>query len=155
MAAHSSTLAWRIPWTEEPGRLQSMGSQRVGHDWVISEDLEYILSRTFPFSGSVSLAHSWFFIWCDLRSLFNTLVWSTNLLFYLQPVQVLVPELSAQSWEAGSWTCLKAFHLIWILHFFPCALWGLSLQAHHASITIWLNLPLDSMNTLNLFMCQY
>ena len=32
MAAHSSTLAWKIPWTEEPGRLQSMGSQRVGHD---------------------------------------------------------------------------------------------------------------------------
>ena len=29
---HSSTLAWKIPWTEEPGRLQSMGSQRVGHD---------------------------------------------------------------------------------------------------------------------------
>ena len=32
MATHSSTLAWRIPWREEPGRLQSMGSQRVGHD---------------------------------------------------------------------------------------------------------------------------
>ena len=33
MAPHSSTLAWRIPWTEEPGRLQSMGLRRVGHDW--------------------------------------------------------------------------------------------------------------------------
>ena len=32
MATHSSTLAWKIPCTEEPGRLQSMGSQRVGHD---------------------------------------------------------------------------------------------------------------------------
>ena len=32
VATHSSTLAWKIPWTEEPGRLQSMGSQRVGHD---------------------------------------------------------------------------------------------------------------------------
>ena len=32
MAAHSSILAWEIPWTEEPGRLQSMGLQRVGHD---------------------------------------------------------------------------------------------------------------------------
>ena len=32
MAIHSSTLAWKIPWTEEHGRLQSMGSQRVGHD---------------------------------------------------------------------------------------------------------------------------
>ena len=33
MATHSSVLAWRIPWTEEPGGLQSMGSHRVGHDW--------------------------------------------------------------------------------------------------------------------------
>ena len=32
IATHSSTLAWEIPWMEEPGRLQSMGSQRVGHD---------------------------------------------------------------------------------------------------------------------------
>ena len=32
MASHSSILAWRIPWTEEPGRLQSVGLQRVGHD---------------------------------------------------------------------------------------------------------------------------
>ena len=36
MAIHSSILAWRIPWTEEPGRLQSTGSQRVGHNWVTS-----------------------------------------------------------------------------------------------------------------------
>ena len=32
MVTHPSILAWKIPWTEEPGRLQSMGSQRVGHD---------------------------------------------------------------------------------------------------------------------------
>ena len=36
MAPHSSTLAWKIPWTEKRGRLQSMGSQRIGHDWVTS-----------------------------------------------------------------------------------------------------------------------
>ena len=35
-APHSSTLAWKIPWTEEPGRLQSMGSLRVGYDWATS-----------------------------------------------------------------------------------------------------------------------
>ena len=34
MATYSSILSWRIPWTEEPGRLQSMGLQRFGHDWV-------------------------------------------------------------------------------------------------------------------------
>ena len=36
MATHSSTLAWKIPWMEEPGRLQSMGSLRVRHDWATS-----------------------------------------------------------------------------------------------------------------------
>ena len=40
---HSSTLAWKIPWKVEPGRLQSMGSQRVGHDWLTSLSL-------FPFT---------------------------------------------------------------------------------------------------------
>ena len=39
MATHSSVLAWRIPWTEEAGRLQSMGSQRVGHGWETSLSL--------------------------------------------------------------------------------------------------------------------
>ena len=38
-APHSSTLAWKIPWTEEPGGLQSMGSLRVGHDWATSLSL--------------------------------------------------------------------------------------------------------------------
>ena len=39
MAPHSSMLAWKIPWVEEPGRLQSMGSRRVGHDWATSLSL--------------------------------------------------------------------------------------------------------------------
>ena len=42
MAPHSSTLAWKIPWAEEPGRLQSMGSLRVGHNWAT-------LLSLFPF----------------------------------------------------------------------------------------------------------
>ena len=42
METHSSIFAWKIPWTEEPGRLQSMKSQRVGHDWATS--LSFFLS---------------------------------------------------------------------------------------------------------------
>ena len=42
MATHSRTLAWKIPWMEEPGILQSMGLQRVGHDWATS--LHFIMS---------------------------------------------------------------------------------------------------------------
>ena len=47
MAIHSSTTAWKIPWTEEHGRLQSMGLQKVGHDWVTSLSLSLPLSRNF------------------------------------------------------------------------------------------------------------
>ena len=39
VAPHSSTLAWKIPWTEEPGRLQSMGSLQIGHNWTTSLSL--------------------------------------------------------------------------------------------------------------------
>ena len=48
VTTHSSTLAWKIPWTEEPGRLQSMGSQRVWHDWATSLSLSlYLVTATF------------------------------------------------------------------------------------------------------------
>ena len=47
MATHSRTIAWRIPWTEEPGRLQSMGSQRVGHDGVTSLSLSIPMKVVF------------------------------------------------------------------------------------------------------------
>ena len=39
MAIHSSTLTWKIPWAEEPGRLQSIGSRKIGHDWATSLSL--------------------------------------------------------------------------------------------------------------------
>ena len=45
MATHSSILAWKIPWTEEPGRLQSMGSQRVGHDSDFTHSLTHSLTH--------------------------------------------------------------------------------------------------------------
>ena len=44
MVTHSSILAWKIPWAEEPGRLQSMGLQRVGHDWATSLSLSRVRS---------------------------------------------------------------------------------------------------------------
>ena len=44
MATHCSTLAWKIPWTEKPGRLQFTGSQRVGHDWATSLSLSLWLT---------------------------------------------------------------------------------------------------------------
>ena len=49
MAPHSRILAWRIPWTEQPGRLQSMGSQRIRHEWATNTSL------SFHFHGSGTL----------------------------------------------------------------------------------------------------
>ena len=51
MATHSSILAWRIPWTEEPGGQQPTGSQRVGHDWATSLSLSHFM-RGFPGGAS-------------------------------------------------------------------------------------------------------
>ena len=59
MAPHSGTLAWKIPWTEEPGRLQSTGSHRVRHDW---SDLAATSSRMYilpAFLASSTLAFFW------------------------------------------------------------------------------------------------
>ena len=49
MATHSTILAWKIPWTEEPSRLQSMGLQRVGHDRATSLSLSGIFKPGFHF----------------------------------------------------------------------------------------------------------
>ena len=73
MAPHSSTLPWRIPWTEEPGGMQSMGSLRVGHDWATSLSLftfmhwrrkwqptPVFLPRESQGRGSLVGCHLWF-----------------------------------------------------------------------------------------------
>ena len=52
MATHSNALAWRIPWAEKPGRLQSMGSQGVGHDWAT---FTYKLVRFFELKALIFL----------------------------------------------------------------------------------------------------
>ena len=73
MATHSSVLAWKIPWTEEPGRLQSMGLQRVRHDWATSHKgataqkfSEGSISRSVKWSATLS-ASDWLNRW-QLRS---------------------------------------------------------------------------------------
>ena len=63
MATHSSILAWRIPWMEEPGRPQSTGSQRVGHDWATSlTSLEPSYQKNMTcIPKEISAPHPW--IW--------------------------------------------------------------------------------------------
>jgi len=57
MAPHSSTLAWKIPWMEEPGRLQSMGLQRVRHDWATSLSLFTFLHWRRKWQSTPVLLH--------------------------------------------------------------------------------------------------
>ena len=55
MATHSSILAWRIPWTEEPSRLQSMGSQRVRHNWVTFTSLSFTRNLNYIFKVAYAM----------------------------------------------------------------------------------------------------
>ena len=71
MTTHSSTLAWKIPWMEEPGRLQSMGSQRVGHDWAISLT-HSILKRRVKLKPLLQATPGADFILCTRQKFQNT-----------------------------------------------------------------------------------
>ena len=68
MAIHSRFLFWRTPWTEEPGRLQSMGSQKVRHDWVTNNYSECSCIILFIYIELVivSLFHLWFWSQQDI-----------------------------------------------------------------------------------------
>ena len=99
MAPHSSTLAWKIPWMEEPGSLQSMGSLRVGHDWATS------LSRIREGHGNL-LQYS-----CLENSMDREPWWAT----------VHVVARVGHSWATNSFTFISStrecFHLNCSLHF--------------------------------------
>ena len=73
MAIHSSTIAWKIPWTEEPGRLHSMGSQRVGLDWATSLtslpffkiQVNHFMAQDRPFGAKIiPKCILWVRAWC-------------------------------------------------------------------------------------------
>ena len=72
MATHSSILAWRIPWIEDPDRLQSMGSQRVGHDWMTSLSLSLYCS--------ISSSNYCFLAFIQVSQETSKVVWYSRLL---------------------------------------------------------------------------
>ena len=91
MATHSSVLAWRIPGTGQPGRLQSMGSRRVRHDW---SDLAAAAAAAFLKGNSISLKkHLLIKIWMSALSPFP--------FFLLKPSSnSRIPQLTVLSWSA-------------------------------------------------------
>ena len=87
MAAHSSIPAWRIPWTEQPGGLQSAGSQRVGHDWATSLSLFNIDTRASPVASGKECTRSAGDKRCGFDPWVRKVPWSRN----WQPAPVFLP----------------------------------------------------------------
>ena len=67
VAIHSTILAWKIPWTEEPGRLQSIGSQRVGPDWATEHTHTHTHTRARAIKQREGPGVMDMFCWCDLQ----------------------------------------------------------------------------------------
>ena len=72
MATHSSILAWKIPWTEEPGRLEPTGSKRVGHDWARCKQKHIYSGTDFPAAPMVKTLPHLVSRRCDLTSTCNS-----------------------------------------------------------------------------------
>ena len=93
MAIHSSTIAWKIPWTQEPGRLQSMGLQRVGHDWATSLSLSsifYGLNRVFPYRSSTMTLLFFFISHLPPFSFLGRFMYLTTKIFAWQSILLLI-----------------------------------------------------------------
>ena len=69
MTTHSSILDWKISWTEEPGRLQSMGSQRAGHNWV---------SNTYAHLQNNLYLYRFIYICIDIENRFVVATWEVG-----------------------------------------------------------------------------
>ena len=110
MATHSSIRAWRIPWTEEPGGLQSTGSQRVGYNWATNTHTQYsnCIINTSP-SSIALLSHSTpKRINCSCKEILLLYFWSEywllpskkSILFLLTSWRYLLPFLSPHQWKS-------------------------------------------------------
>ena len=138
MAPHSSTLAWKIPWTEEPGGLQSMGSLRVGHNWATSlspftfvhwKKLEKEMATHssvlawripemvepggLPSIGSHRVGHDW----SDLAAALCLNQTSARLLCYLQVADSGPHPLTSFSLSGVEHTPFPAFYFYFFSHY--------------------------------------
>ena len=132
MATHSSTLAWKIPWTEEPGKLQSVGSPKVRHDWAT-----LLLTVYFGEEAAIRLAfHKYFLPVCVLSfhslevqlidSLFHGLCFCyyfKNSFPYLRSSR-FSPMLSSKSFIVLHFTFRSVIHFVLILWEVKVSVWA-------------------------------
>ena len=83
MATHSGILAWRIPWTEEPGGLQSMGLQRVGHNWVTNTFQYSVMTFCISVVLAVISTLSFFILFIWFSFFFSWWAWLKVYQFFL------------------------------------------------------------------------
>ena len=118
MAPHSSTLAWKTPWTEEPGRLKSMGSLRVGHDWATSLSLFTFLGNGNPLQCSCLEnprdGRAWWSAVCGVAQSRTQLKWLSSSSSSLIKLFFLRLKLL----DFGEYIT-NSFHLLLILQNFP------------------------------------
>ena len=105
MATHSSVLAWRIPWTEEPGGLQSMGLQRVRHDWSnLAHNIMLLLPVLKLYKHGECFSYTIAVFWVIIID---------NVAFTFQLIQCLLRAVAGQTWcsvmEAQRWERLIFF----------------------------------------------
>ena len=109
MVPHSSTLAQKIPWTEEPGRLQSMGSRRLGHDWTTSLSLFTFMHWRrkwhpmgepggLPSLGSHRVGHDWSDLAAAAAAAWPSMPWVLNSWFF--PLSDSKPKYCSFSFTA-------------------------------------------------------
>ena len=109
MAIHSSTLAWKIPWMEEPGRLQSMGSQGVRHDWVtLIHSFIKLRTTLFTIHSSPSLWEEGMVLmhWSTWNSSFSALCIMHALCIYIFSEILLSKVLTMNSLPSFACACV-------------------------------------------------
>ena len=136
MVTHSSTLAWKISWTEEPGRLQSMVSQRVGHDWIHCTPALILIFLTV--SKIIRLTANIFafvLVWGPsmIFFFFYIFLWCSDTYWPKSYFQSVVPVFHHCSWLFGleiqtqpSILKCPSEATIWTLHISKWSWWGRS-----------------------------
>ena len=145
MATHSSILAWKIPWTEDPGRLQSMGSQRVRHNWATSlSDCH----STYKLNKLGDNIQPWCIPFAILNQSWHCSMSGSNCCF-LSCIQVYVCQSCILS------PCLFNFFAQYIsLKSFPCPSLSPRVCSNSCLLSLWCYLTISSSAALFSFCLQ-
>ena len=141
MAPHSSTLAWEIPWMEEPGRLQSTGSRRVGHDWATSLSLFMHWRRKWQptpvfLPGESQGRGAW---WAAIYGVSQSRTWLKSLSIVIWTTVSVSSNLGSKSWHFLSIFSHSANQILCLLPEYVSLRFSLGLQYHlHSYPYNWL-----------------